>query len=319
MDHDPPRNASAVAPAATGGGVVAWCPRPARPPGARPWPTTCPRTCCPAPEPLQPTPARAGVARPAHGFTGDPVVDAGSPARSSAAGFSIELPLLPGHGTVVEDLIPTTFTDWLDEAEAAYQRLAARCEQVLIVGLSMGGGLTVWLGGEHPEVVGLVCINAIVSEPEGMRAFLEELLASGTEILPGIASDIAKEGVEIERTPNDAGAAAGRSMLGAGADLDGRLRSHHRRRAAGRSVRPAGPRRAPGELRPARGDRRRTRRALGGHRQLPRRDARTRQRRIEAAVVGVRPQGHDRPSCGSPPMDGGSGRDGFGRARAARP
>ena len=124
-----------------------------------------------------------------HGFTGNPSSMRGPGRRCpSSAGFSIELPLLPGHGTVVEDLIPTTFTDWLDEAEAAYQRLAARCEQVLIVGLSMGGGLTVWLGGEHPEVVGLVCINAIVSEPEGMRAFLEELLASGTEILPGIAS-----------------------------------------------------------------------------------------------------------------------------------
>lgn len=157
-----------------------------------------------------------------HGFTGNPSSMRGLADVLVGAGFSIELPLLPGHGTVVEDLIPTTFTDWLDEAEAAYQRLAARCEQVLIVGLSMGGGLTVWLGGEHPEVVGLVCINAIVSEPEGMRAFLEELLASGTEILPGIASDIAKEGVE-ESAYRDTPVRPLLTLVDAGAGLTDRM------------------------------------------------------------------------------------------------
>ena len=32
-------------------------------------------------------------------------------------------------------------------------------ERVVIVGLSMGGALTAWLGSGHPEVAGLVCIQ----------------------------------------------------------------------------------------------------------------------------------------------------------------
>ena len=89
-------------------------------------------------------------------------------------------------------MIPTGFADWLGEAEAAYQRLAARCERVVIVGLSMGGALTAWLGSEHPEVAGLVCINAIVSAPEGMREAVEEVIATGADRFAGIGSDIAK-------------------------------------------------------------------------------------------------------------------------------
>lgn len=130
-----------------------------------------------------------------HGFTGNPGSVRGVAEALAAAGFTVELPLLPGHGTVVEDLIPTTWSDWLATAEAAYRDLAARCSHVVVVGLSMGGALTAWLGSEHPEIAGLVCINAIVSEPEGMRDAITEVLATGADRIPGIGSDIARPDV----------------------------------------------------------------------------------------------------------------------------
>lgn len=126
-----------------------------------------------------------------HGFTGNPASMRRIAEVLAGAGFSVELPRLPGHGTKIEDMIPTGFSDWLGEAEEAYQRLAARCERVVIVGLSMGGALTAWLGSEHPEVAGLVCINAIVSAPEGMREAVEEVIATGADRFAGIGSDIA--------------------------------------------------------------------------------------------------------------------------------
>jgi len=157
-----------------------------------------------------------------HGFTGNPGSMRGIAEALAAAGFSVEMPLLPGHGTTIEDMIPTGFADWLAEAEAAYQRLAARCEQVVIVGLSMGGALTAWLGADHPEVAGLVAINAIVSEPEGMRAFVEELAATGVDRFGGIGSDIKKEGVEESAYP-ETPVAPLLSMLDMAAELDRRL------------------------------------------------------------------------------------------------
>lgn len=131
-----------------------------------------------------------------HGFTGNPGSMRGLAEALAAAGFTVDLPLLPGHGTRIEDMIPTGFDDWLAHAEARYQALAARCDQVVVLGLSMGGALTAWLGSEHPEIAGLVCINAVVSVPEGMREAVSEVLASGADRFEGIGSDIAMPDVE---------------------------------------------------------------------------------------------------------------------------
>lgn len=157
-----------------------------------------------------------------HGFTGNPGSMRGVAEALAAAGFTVEMPLLPGHGTVVEDLIKTTWSDWLATAEAAYQDLVGRCEQVVVVGLSMGGALTAWLGSEHPEIAGLVFVNAIVSEPEGMRAAVTEVLATGADRIPGIGSDIARPDV-VETAYADTPLAPLISLFEAGEALGDRL------------------------------------------------------------------------------------------------
>ena len=126
-----------------------------------------------------------------HGFTGNPGSMRELAERLAAAGHTVDLPLLPGHGTVIEDMIPTGWNDWLAAAEARYAALAARTDQVVVVGLSMGGALTAWLGSEHQEIAGLVCINAVVSVPPGMREAVQEVLATGADRFDGIGSDIA--------------------------------------------------------------------------------------------------------------------------------
>jgi carboxylesterase len=130
-----------------------------------------------------------------HGFTGNPQSLRPLAEAVADAGFTVDLPLLPGHGTAVEDMVPTTWADWSGAAEAAYQALAARCEKVAVTGLSMGGTLTCWLAEEHPGIAGIAVVNPLVEPPppdflEGIRALLE----AGTEVLDGIGSDIAKEG-----------------------------------------------------------------------------------------------------------------------------
>lgn len=130
-----------------------------------------------------------------HGFTGNPGSMRALAERFAAEGHTVDLPLLPGHGTVVDDMLETGWADWAAHAEARYAALAERCDQVVVVGLSMGGALTAWLGSEHPEIAGLVCINAVVSVPPGMREAVEQVLASGADRFEGIGSDIAEPGV----------------------------------------------------------------------------------------------------------------------------
>jgi carboxylesterase len=109
------------------------------------------------------------------------------------AGFAVELPRLPGHDTAVEDMIETGWDDWLTEAERALSALQARVPggKVVVAGLSMGGALTAALGQGHPELAGIVLINAPVAPPAELAASLVEMMAGGMEIIDSIGGDIA--------------------------------------------------------------------------------------------------------------------------------
>jgi carboxylesterase len=126
-----------------------------------------------------------------HGFTGNPQGLRGLAEAFAAAGFAVELPLLPGHGTTVDDMLDTTWADWSAAAEAAYQDLAARCERVVVAGLSMGGSLTAWLGSRHPEIVGLVCVNPALEVPDEMVTAVQEMVDGGVDRIPAIGNDVA--------------------------------------------------------------------------------------------------------------------------------
>lgn len=116
--------------------------------------------------------------------------------RIASAGYSVELPRLPGHGTTVDDMMTTTWADWSKAAEDAYDELAGRSERVAVVGLSMGGGLAAYVAEVRPSVAGCVLINPLVkpAAPE-LAEGLAALLESGVESIESIGSDVKKEGV----------------------------------------------------------------------------------------------------------------------------
>jgi carboxylesterase len=62
----------------------------------------------------------------------------------------------------------------------------------VVVGLSLGGALTLRIGASHPEVAGLVCINP-AAEPQVPEVIemLQGMIDGGTEVMPGIRGDIA--------------------------------------------------------------------------------------------------------------------------------
>src|SRR3954462_15681659 len=108
-----------------------------------------------------------------HGFTGNPNSMRGVAHALAAAGFAVELPLLPGHGTSVDDMLETRWDDWSGAAEAAFCELQARSRNVLVAGLSMGGTITSWLAARHPEIAGIVLVNPAVEPPA--ESFMEAI------------------------------------------------------------------------------------------------------------------------------------------------
>jgi carboxylesterase len=157
-----------------------------------------------------------------HGFTGNPSSMRLIAEAMADAGHSVEMPRLPGHGTTVEDMNTTSWADWTAEVEAAYQRLAGRCDHVVAMGLSMGGTLTGWIGSEHPEIAGLVFINAAAERSDEMRAGLQAMLDAGETYMDGIGSDVADPEV-TESAYAKVPLAALVSMLDGVADLQDRL------------------------------------------------------------------------------------------------
>ncbi len=131
-----------------------------------------------------------------HGFTGSPQSLRPLAVRFAEQGHSVELPLLPGHGTKIEDMVPTRFDDWYQAASAAYVELEGRCERVVVVGLSMGGTLATMLAIQH-EPAALVAINPQVAPPpDTVIDVVRGLVDEGVATIPAIGGDIAKENVE---------------------------------------------------------------------------------------------------------------------------
>ncbi len=128
-----------------------------------------------------------------HGFTGSPVSMRPLAEALAAAGFAVEMPRLPGHGTAVFDMAETGWDDWLTEAERALGAVQSRTAdgKVVVVGLSMGGALTAALAQGHPELGGIVLINAPVAVPSELGDAVREMLAGGVEVMDAIGNDIA--------------------------------------------------------------------------------------------------------------------------------
>lgn len=91
-----------------------------------------------------------------HGFTGSPPEMRRIGEYLHQRGLTVYAPLLPGHGTTVEEMNRCRWTDWAGHVERALADLRARCERVFVGGLSMGGALTLYLAAHHPELPGAI-------------------------------------------------------------------------------------------------------------------------------------------------------------------
>jgi carboxylesterase len=127
-----------------------------------------------------------------HGFTGSPSSMREIAHAAAAAGFHVELPRLPGHGTVVDDMLATRWDDWCAAVVAAHDALLARTPTVVVAGQSMGGSLALWLALQRPGVAALACVNpATRPQPPDVLEMVDELLVDGVTVVPGSGSDLA--------------------------------------------------------------------------------------------------------------------------------
>lgn len=85
-----------------------------------------------------------------HGFNGLPGNLLPAAARLAAHGWTVWLPVLPGHGTTPQDFGAQTGRGWLEAAVAAWDRLAREHPRPAVAGLSMGGALALHVAAWRP-------------------------------------------------------------------------------------------------------------------------------------------------------------------------
>ena len=130
-----------------------------------------------------------------HGFTGSPQSLRPWAEYLAERGLTVSLPLLPGHGTRWEDMQLTGWQDWYAEVDRELRALLERCTRVFVFGLSMGGALTLRLAARYGDrISGIVVVNP-ANKVHGLAAYALPVVRHLVPSVPGIVSDIKKEGV----------------------------------------------------------------------------------------------------------------------------
>lgn len=107
-----------------------------------------------------------------HGFVGTPQSVKFLGKQFADKGFTVLAPRLKGHGTHFKELEEATHEDWLDQLEQDYYKLKQVCNDVFIVGQSMGGALSLLLANKV-KPSGVITINAAFQVP-GYELYKDE-------------------------------------------------------------------------------------------------------------------------------------------------
>ena len=103
-------------------------------------------------------------------------------------GFGVECPLLAGHGTCLEDLMPVEPDQWLKQLEAVVDRLQHQGQMVVVGGLSLGAILALQVARRRPCIQGVITYSPPVISGDP-RALIAPLLAKVLASVPRPADD----------------------------------------------------------------------------------------------------------------------------------
>jgi len=85
-----------------------------------------------------------------HGFTNTTYETRDLAKYLGEQGFYTKAINLPGHGTTPEDCNRVKFTDWIEFTERGVAEMSSRCDNVYVIGISMGSDLALHLSSVFP-------------------------------------------------------------------------------------------------------------------------------------------------------------------------
>ena len=130
-----------------------------------------------------------------HGFTGSPAAMRPWAEFLNARGYSVRVPLLPGHGTKPADLNEVEWSEWPAKVNAEINELQKTCSQIFVAGLSMGGGTTLHIAAEHDDKLsGIILVNPMI-HVRGISPTLAFVISRVIRFGKSVGNDIKRPGV----------------------------------------------------------------------------------------------------------------------------
>jgi len=124
-----------------------------------------------------------------HGFTGNTWATTPLGEHLVAQGYTVAVPLLPGHGTTHKELGRTRYDDWYGELDRTIDRLLEDCDRVVLVGHSMGATLSLDASVRRPgDVTAVAAIAAQILDRTELLARVAPLMQY---VLPYVPRDLA--------------------------------------------------------------------------------------------------------------------------------
>ena len=130
-----------------------------------------------------------------HGFTGSPASMRPWGEFLHSKGYTVRVPLLPGHGTHPENLNKVKWQEWPAKVEFELSELRKSCDVIFLVGLSMGGGTVLNVAASHNEALkGLILVNPMI-HVKGVPVELAFFLSRLQKMRTSVGDDIKRPGV----------------------------------------------------------------------------------------------------------------------------
>ena len=136
-------------------------------------------------EPIVLTGTRRGAVLLIHGYNDSPQSLASVARALHARGWSVHVPLLPGHGRTLRIFAESRAEGWVYAARTHLNALQASHSEVAVGGLSMGGAIAMVLAAKNPDVRAVVTFAPYLhaSMPLRLLRVLAPIAALGARYL----------------------------------------------------------------------------------------------------------------------------------------
>jgi len=130
-----------------------------------------------------------------HGFTGTPASMRPWAHYLNERGYTVSVPLIPGHGTSWHDLNHVSWQEWPAKVESELLQLKKKCSKVFLCALSMGGGNSLYVAAHNQGMIdGIVLVNPMIHIP-GVQIKFVHIISRIQKSRASVGDDIKKPGI----------------------------------------------------------------------------------------------------------------------------